>query len=315
MAHMIEMKADGTASMAYAGDVPWHGLGRRVPNDLTPDQMAQAAGLDWEVRKVKAYAHIAGKRRPIGWSALVRNTDDKVLDIVSDAWNPVQNSEAFQFFADFVASGGMEMHTAGSLQGGCIVWALAKVNESFELFGGDRVDSYMLFTNPHRFGQAIDVRFTPIRVVCNNTLTLSLDSASRNFQKVTHRKKFDADEVKQAMGIAHVKLTKYREMAEFLGSKRATADRIVEYFKTVFPGSDKDAVSRNAKRAIELVETQPGARFAAGSWWQPFNAVTRMADHELGRTVDNRLESAWYGNWSRKKVEALNTALEFAEAA
>lgn len=68
------------------------------------------------------------------------------------------------------------MHTAGSLKGGQQVWALAKIKESFDVFGDDTVESYLLFSNPHQYGKSINVRFTPVRVVCNNTLTMSLES-------------------------------------------------------------------------------------------------------------------------------------------
>ena len=169
MAHEIEF-VNGKAQMAYTGDVPWHGLGTAVPADLTPAQMLEAAGLDWSVTKVPAFAKVGDKQVAIGHSALVRSMDDSILDVVSDDWNPVQNQEAFEFFNDFVAAGDMEMHTAGSLKNGQIVWGLAKVKESFELFKGDRVDSYMLFTNFHKYGYSTDVRFTPIRTVCNLSL-------------------------------------------------------------------------------------------------------------------------------------------------
>ena len=113
----------------------------------------------------------------------------------------------------------MQMHTAGSLNGGKMVWALAKTNESFELFNGDVTENYFLFSNPHEFGKAIDIRMTPIRVVCNNTLTLSLSQDSNAMLKVNHRKEFDVAEVKEQMGIAKEKMEQYKSMAEFLGSK------------------------------------------------------------------------------------------------
>ena len=230
MAHEIET-INGKAQMAYAGEKPWHGLGVEVPADLTPAQMLEAAGLDWTVEKIPAYAEVAGKRVAVGKSALVRTSDNSVLDVVSDDWNPVQNSEAFEFFNDFIAQGDMEMHTAGSLKGGTIVWALAKVKDEFELFGGDRVESYLHFTNFHRYGCSTDVRFTPIRVVCNNTLTLSLNTRAEKMVKVSHRKVFDGDEVKVMMGVAHDKLMQYKEMASFLGSKRYSNENVIEFFK------------------------------------------------------------------------------------
>lgn len=317
MAHMIEI-VDGFAHIAYAGETPWHGLGTKVPADLSPEQMLQAARLDWNVNKVPAFANVGGKQVPVGWSALVRSSDEKILGVTSDDWNPCQNADAFEFFNDFVAAGDMEMHTAGSLKDGKIVWALAKVKESFELFNGDQVDSYLLFTNPHQYGQSIDVRFTPIRVVCNNTLTLSLNQKANQMVKVSHRREFNGDEVKEMLGVAKEKLATYKEMAAYLGSKRYTNESLSDYFKRVFPvttGNKDKEMSRNAKIALDVMEQQPGANFAEGSWWQAFNAVTFMTDHVVGRSADTRLQSAWFGYNKNLKTKALETAVEMAEAA
>ena len=202
----------------YVGETPWHGLGKKVPADLTSEQVLITAGLDWTVEKRDLYYDTANGPVKSNQQALIRTSDEKLLTVISKNWKPVQNQEAFQFFNDFVVTGDMEMHTAGSLKNGQIVWALAKVKESFEVFNGDQVDSFLLFTLPHKFGQSIDVRFTPIRVVCNNTLTLSLSSKQDNMVKVSHRRQFDGDEVKQMLGIASDKLAKYKEMAKFLGS-------------------------------------------------------------------------------------------------
>ena len=319
MAHELEI-VDGKAQMAYVGDTPWHGLGTKLPQDVTPNQMLEAAGLDWTVERHPQFVEINGEKILTGKQALVRSTDNKIIDTVTDEWNPVQNEEAFEFFNDFVGAGDMEMHTAGSLKGGQIVWGLAKVKDSFELFGGDKVDSYLLFTNPHRFGQAIDIRFTPIRVVCNNTLTMSLNKKSQNVVKVNHRKLFDGDEVKQMLGVAQSKLNEYKEVAAFLGNKRYTAESLIEYYNSVFPlittkRESRKEMSKSAARALELVHEQPGANFAEGSWWQAFNAVTYLVDHEVGRSVDSRLQSAWFGPNKQLKVRAMEKAVEYAEAA
>lgn len=317
MAHELEMRTDGTARMVYSGQIPWHGLGKQIPADLTPTQVLEEAGLDWTVEKVPAYADIAGQKKAVGWSALVRSEDNKVLDVVSDDWNPVQNQEAFEFFNDFIAEGGMTMETAGSLRGGQIVWALAKVQDSFELFGGDRVDSYLHFTNFHKYGCSTDVRFTPIRVVCNNTLTLSLNSKVERFAKISHRREFNGDNVKLMLGVASEKLAKYKQMAAFLGTKRYTAESMVDYFKTVFPASEgaKKELSKPARTALSVVETQPGANFAEGSFWSLYNSVTYSLDHLAGRTQDTRLQSAWYGAGKNIKIHALETAVKMAEMA
>jgi len=318
MAHMIEM-VNGVAQMAYAGDVPWHGLGKQVSPDLTPVQMLEEAGLNWTVSKEQAFVIINDEAEEIDRSALVRSFDNKILDIVSNDWNPVQNQEAFEFFNDFIAAGEMQMHTAGSLQDGKIVWALAKVNESFELFKGDKIDSYLLFSNFHKYGCSTDVRFTPIRVVCNNTLTLSLNSAVERMAKISHRKQFNPDNVKMMLGIAKDKLSQYKEMAEFLGSKMYKEETLVQYFQRIFPvtgdNENKKDLSRNASQAMSLVHEQPGAEYAEGSWWSAFNAVTYMTDHTIGRSADSRLTSAWYGYNKGVKTKALELAVEMAELA
>ena len=324
MAHELEF-VNGQASMAYVGDVPWHGLGKKVPADVSPEQMLKAANLDWEVVKRPMF-FTDDKGSPVltKSNALVRSTDNKLLTVISDQWNPVQNIEAFSFFDDFVHAGDMNMHTAGSLKEGKIVWALAKINDQFELFGGDKVEGYLLFSNPHEFGRSIDVRFTPIRVVCNNTLTMALGNEAKFAVKVNHRSKFDADQVKETLGVAKDQLSKYKEQAQFLGSKKFSNETIVEYFNRVFPTLSKDeskkldirkqAISRQAEEAMINLETQPGAKFAEGSWWHAFNTVTYLTDHVLGRSVDTRLTSAWYGQNRNKKEKALELAVEYAEA-
>src|SRR5210317_135593 len=317
MAHQVE-------TMAYAGEVPWHGLGVPVSNDLTPIQMMEKAGVDWRVQEVETFIEYNGKRQTTGQKALVRETDGRILTTVGENWNPVQNEDAFNFFAEYCLSGDMEMHTAGSLKDGQMVWALAKVKSDFELFGGDRVESYLLFSNPHQYGKSIDVRFTPIRVVCNNTLTLSLDQKAEKSVRIGHRVEFDPSSVKEALGIAAEKLNTYKDMAEFLGKKRFTTDSYIEYLNTVFPrtadkkvqGKDLsiDTLSRNAKLAHDSLESQPGAEYAEGSWWQAFNSVTFITDHVQGRNSDNRLYSSWFGGNQVRKRDALKTAIEFAEA-
>ena len=319
MAHELEM-INGEAQMAYVGDVPWHGLGTKVEQDLTPAQFQEVAGLNWTVEKQPI---VTASGVPIkNKEALVRTSDNTVLDVVGTGWNPVQNSEAFEFFHDYVMAGDMEMHTAGSLKDGQMVWALAKTKESFELFNGDQTDNYFLFTNPHQFGKSINIRMTPIRVVCNNTLTLSLSQDTDKMVTVNHRKAFDPDMVKEQMGIAHEKMEQYKSMASFLGSKPATGDNVIQYFNEVFgaPAKEKEDgvlpfTSRNAKIAMENLQTQPGANFAEGSWWQAFNSVTYMTDHLQGREGDSRLQSAWYGRNRKVKLNALDKALEYADAA
>lgn len=319
MAHMLEHDK----SMAYVGETPWHGLGVRVSNDISVDEMMKAAGLDWTVEKIPTYATIGGKKVQMERSALVRSTDNTVFDLVPNDWNEVQNHEAFEFYREWVENGGMEMHTAGSLDNGRRIWVLAKTKEKFEVFGGDLIESYFLLSNPHQYGSSFEARDTKIRVVCNNTLTVALKDESNVAVRLNHRRKFDVEQVKQMVGISKQKSQTYKELAEYLGSKRASPENVVQYFKDVFPLTDNkvDDAKRQAKlsrpgtQALGFLETQPGAEFARGSWWQAFNAVTYVVDHELGKSDDTRLNSAWFGFNRGRKVKALDLAVQFAEAA
>ena len=321
MSHEVEI-VNGVAQMAYAGEVPWHGLGTKVASDLAPSQIMQQAGLDWTVEKetmtTASGTEIEGKK------ALVRSADNKVLDVVGDNWNPVQNSEAFEFFSEYCLAGDMEMHTAGSLKGGQMVWALAKVKESFDILGGDQVDSYLLFSNPHKYGKAIDVRFTPIRVVCNNTLSMSLGQNVANSVSLNHRTAFNPESVKETLGIAHEKFAMYKETAQFLASKKFDMNSLIKYYNEVFPRTyqgkkevtvkDFSDLTNNAQKAFSFLETQPGAEFGEGSWWQALNSVTYLTDHKMGREADSRLTSAWFGANQTRKVKAVEKAVEFALA-
>ena len=316
MAHELEIREDGTVSMAYVGECPWHRLGTKVPPGLGTLEFMKLAGLDWEVVKEPAYSVINGNVIPVGWSSLYRKTDFKVLDTVSDEWFELQNKQQFEFISDFVANGDMSIETGGSLAGGQIVWVLAKINESFDLFKGDTIDSYLLFTNYHKYGFSTDIRFTPIRVVCKNTLSISLNSMNVQFAKFSHRKAFNPEIAKETLGIVTTKMEKYKEMATFLGSKKTKEEDIVQFFKRLYPtASIKEPMSRNAKKGLDVLNLQPGAEFAQGTWWTPFNAVTYMTDHLLSRTDDTRLVSAWYGDGKNKKNRALELAVEYAQSA
>ncbi len=312
-------------TMAYAGQSPWGDIGTQVSNDLSPQQIMEKADLNWSVDKVKTYADYQGEKIPTGLEALVRSSDNKILTQVGKNWEPCQNETAFEFFNEYCLEGGMDMESAGSLKGGKMVWALAKIKESFDVVKGDQVDSYLLFSNPHEYAKSIDVRFTPIRVTCMNTLAMAIKGSAVNGMKVNHRKAFDPVMVKQTMGIAHEKFEQYKEVAQFLSKKRFTADSLIQYYNEVFPrtykGKDEvivnayDDLTTNGQKAFDVLQSQPGANFAQGSWWQALNSVTYLTDHVMGREADSRMTSSWFGANANRKAVAVSKAIEFAEVA
>ena len=317
MSHEVE-------TMAYnMQETPWHGLGVPVDGTLSVPDMMKAAELDWKVKKQPMYI-LDAQGNPIrvdNKQALVRTKDDQdsVLSVVSDSWTPCQNTDAFSVFEEYVDRSELSLETAGSLKGGKIVWGLAKINQSFEFLKGDVTDNYLLLVNNHQFGKGIHVRSTPIRVVCNNTLSLSLGSASDVKASQNHRQSFNVDMMKDAIGMAKEKLLNYSEMAKFMSQKQFEDEKFKEFLNQVFPGygksKDSQDLSRNAQLAYDVVESQPGAEFGRGSWWQAFNAVTYLADHQLGRDSDARLTSAWFGANKDRKNKALELAVQYAETA
>jgi len=131
--------------------------------------------------------------------------------------------------------------------------------------------------------------------------------------------------VKETLGIASEKFAKYKEMAQFLGSRKITAESLIQYYNDVFPTTSRkeektpvvsyDDMSKAAKMCYDALEVQPGAQFAAGTWWQAFNSVTYYTDHLQGRNSENRLHNQWFGYNQSKKVTAAEKAVAYATAA
>lgn len=334
MAHMVE-------TMAWSGEVPWHGLGVQVGDSLTPQEMLEAASLDWTVSKRPLYTLQeplladsdqdagTGTLRVQKFSALVRDSDNKTLGVCGNQYIPLQNKDVFQFFDKFVKAGHMKMDTAGSLDGGRQVWGLASIQQGFTLPGGDEVRGYLLLANPHVWGESMRILFTPIRVVCNNTLTMALRDASGKGFRLPHVREFNADlmqSAEEALGIATSQLEAFEEQAKFLSSVETTDENEFEYLARLFqPELLKVAseqpiqlrLKRTAERVHELIRTQPGAdlKSSQNTYWGLFNAVTYAVDHELGRDRDASLTSAWFGQRATTKAKALDLALEMAKAA
>ena len=309
MAHNVE-------TMAYAGKTPWHGLGTKVIDDMTPDEMLVQAGLDWEVEKRPMFYSSDMFRKEVkGKQALVRKTDDSLLDVVGDDWIPVQNREALSFFDEFCKAGEMKMDTAGSLQRGRYVWALASIQEGFTLPGEDRVEGYLLFSNPHVYGVKIDVMFTPIRVVCNNTLNIALDLAAKNRFRKTHRSAFSAQEAKEFLGLARNQFQLFEENCRMLAAVKMTEEQLDDYLMQLFPANGEDKVSRVVEQALAIFESQPGANMSHGSFWHAYNTVTYLTDHVVGRAQESRMHSAWFGDRAKLKQRAFTLATNMAEAA
>ncbi len=326
MSHELDTFADGRARMTYVGEKPWHKLGQKAVGNESLDEFMKLAGCDFTVRMdpIFAGADSANSVQVPGFRALTREDTAEVLDVVSDRYKPISNQVFFSTAREFLKDQSVSLDTSGVLRQGRHVWLLCKLNESFTVAGGkDQTDAYLLLSNHYLAGFASSIMLTPVRVVCNNTITMALNGEGRRWTH-SHLAEFDAEAAKTQLGIGKMGFRKYGEQAEFLTAKRMKAEDFVTYIKRVYalnePKSSDDVETRERNQRVidrlkEILPSQAGAQYAAGSWWQGYNAVTHDNDHIIGRSESVRLASAWYGVGAQRKHKALQVALEYANAA
>lgn len=302
---------DEVETMAYTNEVPWHGLGFKIEQAKNVKEMMKLAKIDWGVEKRPLSRVLkTGTYEEIKEAyELVRATDNAHLDVVGPSYVPVQNTEAFEFFNEFVEKGSAKMETAGSLRGGKYVWGLANLGESFKLAGNDKVLGYVLVACPHQQGKSFVIKFTAIRVVCMNTLQMALRGAGGEFRMV-HRKEFNKDMVEQAketMGIAREQFAKFEELAKHLKAMKMSKQKAFETFALVYARAGEkftmDDAPEKVLRLMDIYEKAPGAD--PGTGWGVLNAVTYYADHVASRTEDKRLTNAWFGKTGAQKERVL----------
>jgi phage/plasmid-like protein (TIGR03299 family) len=234
MAHCIE--ADD--HVVFTGETPWHGIGEQVAGSLTPEEIMGAAKLDWRVTEYEL--GLKGQKpgmeftyRPVGsaFKGLVRSTDGKLLDIVSEDYQTHQNSEICGLAREVFDAGGMTMETAGSLEGGRVIWFLGKMDAEFTLPGSnDTTTMYTLFSTGHKSGFATQLDLTTIRAVCKNTVRAIRgeqgkggDGAKYGRFRLVHSTKFGPEAQRRAVEVAKAgreALEQYRVKAELLSTSK-----------------------------------------------------------------------------------------------
>lgn len=318
MAHNIE-------SIAWTNEEPWHGLGTKVEDSLSVEDMMVKAQLNWKVDKRQVYFKDGegSFKEQTGQYALVRDKDDLALSHCGSAYEPVQNESAFKFFKEFVEAGKAKMETAGSISNGQYVWGLANLQSSFKLRGNDEVKGYLLVAAPHVVGKAFVIKFTTVRVVCNNTLTLALkgNSASNVF-RMHHRAQFDEpmmEKAKETLGIARDQMVDFEKTAIALQGLKLTEKDCVNILQPVYQPktpikelqADFDQYATiTMKELILALNKAPGAQPDNG--WGLLNAVTYHVDHLAAKSQGKRLQRAWFGDGEDKKQQVLASLLQLA---
>jgi phage/plasmid-like protein (TIGR03299 family) len=253
MPHELATTADGRTAMMYCGEPPWHGLGTRLDAPATAEEAINAAGLNYEVR-LTPLATADGLDVPQR-KAVVRYDTQEVLGVVGNDYVPVQNREAFGFLDAVVAGGGLRYHTAGGLGRGERVWMLAKLPEQIRVKNSDDlVDQFLLLSNAHNGTAALRTFFTPIRVVCANTLAVAHRRGEGQGISIRHEGNLTAKikEAQQLLGLAKIFMTTPR--------RRSTSSP-----RTTRPRSSSSGSSRRFTRTRKMAGTTLAPRRLARS--------------------------------------------------
>ena len=338
MAHQLEQ-------MAYVGETPWHGLGNQLTQNQPIEVWAQQAGMDWRIESSNV-SYMAQNER--GQSIIMPYEEQRVLyrsdthaplSVVSQRYQEVQPMEILNFYKDLTEQSGFELETAGVLKGGKKFWALARTGQTTSLKGKDVSNGYILLATACDGTLATTAQFTSIRVVCNNTLAIALkgQNSSAGVVKVPHSTKFDAEKVKQQLGISIHAWDEHMYEMKQLSQRKVTQQEAAAYFDAVFNNTSLSIAEqddsiiqfyRNVANQAEVTKTEPNGR-AMSKVMTMFNghgrgaelssakdtaygllcSITEFTDHERrAMSQDHRLDSAWFGAGAGLKQRGLEQA-------
>lgn len=282
-------------TMFSVREVPWHNLGIVVDEASTSKDALELAGLNWTVDSTPIY-DLNGKIIE-GYKANTRSSDQSVLGVVTNKYKVVQNFEAFDF-TDSLIGEGVTYETAGSLRNGKTIWLLAKMPERKIL--DDDFDPYICFTNSHDGTGAIRVVSTPIRVVCNNTLNLALDTAQRSWS-TKHMGDMNSklNEAKHTLQLANDYLDALAENADRLANEKFMPEDVNAVLDELFPITEdmSDRKKNNiqlAKDGIQACMLAPDLVKFLNTKWGFINAVSDWVGHaNPARAAESYAENNW----------------------
>lgn len=283
--------AANVESMFSVREKPWHGLGIIVNEAPTSADALRLAGLDWNVVQEPVFT---GWNEPVeGYKVNLRDSDRKVLGVVSDRYKVVQNVDAFSF-TDSLLGKGVRYETAGSLQEGKKVWLLAWLPREY-IISGERISPYLVFSNTHDGSGSVKVAVTPVRVVCNNTLNLALDTAKRSFSMVhTGNIQDKIKEARDTLFMAEEYMDSLAAEFEQLRRQKMTDAQIKEYIELLLP-MEEEPTPVQKKNIIRLREDMmkryydaPDLQRVGKNAYRFVNAVSDFATHSspLRRTAN-----------------------------
>ena len=325
MAHKVDTMFSGE------GVKPWHytqtsDVTTITEGICTASEAIEAARLDWTVSKKPV--EYAGKR-VLDKYFLVRDDRNEAIGITGKVYTPVQNKDAFRFFdAVTLDPNGPKYVTAGSLRGGSIVWILAKLPKVLEVTPNDTIEQYLLLVNPHNGKAKWSMCYTPVRVVCNNTLTMAFRNKSRQVRFSHVGDAITPEKIKTAqdvLGIATDKANTLEEITKALLNHIPTEAEVNSVLDALLPQNNDakyNTKTDNARaKVMELFHTGKGndEKGVRGTSWSLYNAFTEYADHY--RTIktikgmtpeESRMDSLIFGTSAKFKSDTLETILELS---
>lgn len=279
--------------------------------------MASASWQDYRVqRSVIRYA----TERDLTDASAFRTVDDKhvlfrsdtgaALGVVSDSYQIVQPQDVLNFFREWASQGGLTIESAGVLFGGRRYFATAKLSDAASIDGGrDSVVPYALLSTSADGSLATECRWTTVRTVCNNTLTMARKGAA--VYKVSHRSVFRADDAKALVEAAHEEFGAFMQMARALANISVSSERAEHLTVQLLMKASEEATRASAGfgRIMGLFHgAGRGSNFASAhdTAWGWLNAVTEYTDHHARtRSIENRQASALWGPGDALKAKAL----------
>ena len=310
-------------SMMFHGALPWHGEGNKIADEhlYNISEGIKTAGMDWEVglRPLQT----ADTHEKVGHKACYRKSDNKILGVVGPRWTPVQNWDMFKWFQPWLDSKSVMLHTAGSLCGGEKVWVLCQiVSDNLVIAKDDEVAKFILLANSHNGSMAVRAGFTPIRVVCANTLASAIHCAESQLIRVRHSSKVleNLDKIQEIMDIANQEFEATAEQYRFLASKQIHQGDLRKYVKIIL-GCETVVDAELPKKTVNIMEEMfkmidsgkgqdnPAIK---GTWWSAYNGVNEYLNYAKGRSASNRLDSLWFGPGAKMNQDALDAALKMA---
>lgn len=321
--HAIDQSVNAHGDMAYVLEEgkTWHGLGVAIPKGVSAREVGKAAGILWPVERTPVMFEKKGQvETDLSHQVIYRGDTGSVLDITGKGYIPHQNEEVLEFFQEYVDAGSMFIDTAGSLQGGKYIWVQAKINEGFDLGGGDQVHGRVLLMNPHQYGKGMIGKVVMTRVVCWNTVQMALGEGGRSV-KIPHIKAFDKarrDEAKRNLGIAAERVDAFKADAKKLAKLRLDDEKALDLLVDVLKGKKDQPLEQQGRTVTRVFELYKGAglgatlKTAQDTGWGLLNALTQYIDHEYGRTADARVTNSWLGQGDIQKRGLMAALLQEA---